>query len=144
MMRLPVVILFAVLSFAASGGAQNVAHFYDTGSEIRVEGSVRNIRFEPRYEGTAPFLILDLEEKTSGRLFQVEVSPAWFFSRDIHAGEPVKILGSLISKAGQPLLLMAREVQAQGETIAVRDRSGFPNWRGGAKGTPRRKRDGRP
>ena len=99
----------------------------------QVEGTVADVRFEPRYENRAPFLIVRLVEKGSGRAFLVEVSPAWFFDRDIHAGEPMRVTGSLLPAADSSGTagLIAREVKYQGEITAVRDRKGFPNWSGG-------------
>jgi hypothetical protein len=139
-MRRAAAVLTAVLCWAAASGAQSVPHFYDVDAETRVEGAVQDIRLEPRYEGTAPFLILDLKEKKTARLFQVEISPAWFFSRDLHVGESLRIVGSLVSQPGQPALLIAREVMVQGEMITVRDKKGFPSWRGGPKTPPGGKR----
>jgi hypothetical protein len=126
----------------APSAAQASPHYYNVKSEIRIEGLVQDIRFEPRYEGTAPFLILALEERTTKRLFHVEISPAWFFERDVHKGEPMKIVGSLVASEGLPSLLIAREVQVPGETINVRDARGFPNWRGGPMQRGKRKRGG--
>lgn len=122
--------------------AQTGAHFYDVDAEVLIEGSVESIRFEPRYAGTAPFLVLGLRERKTDRILQVEVSPVWFFDRDFHQGESVRIIGSLVSQPGQPSLLIAREVTVQGETVTVRDRKGFPSWRGGPKGASGRRRGG--
>lgn len=135
--------LTAALALAGAAASQNAPHFYNVDAEVKVEGAIQDVRFEPRYQGTAPFLILALREKSTNRLFQVEVSPAWFFDRDLHQGEPLRVVGSLVSPAGAPALLIAREVLVQGQTITVRDKSGFPSWRGGPKATPGRKRDGR-
>jgi len=93
---------------------------------------------EPRYENTAPFLVIGLEEKTSGKLYMVEISPAWFFDRDFHKGESLQVTGSLSNRADQALVI-ARLVTWQGEMTAVRDKHGFPNWRGG-RGRQRRRR----
>ncbi len=136
-------LLAAALGLAAAAGTQTGPHFYNVDSEVRIEGAIQDVRFEPRYETRAPFLILSLREKGTDKTFQVEVSPAWFFDRDLHQGESLRIIGSLVAQAGAPALLIAREVLVQGQTITVRDKSGFPSWRGGPKGSPGRKRDGR-
>ncbi len=118
------------------------APFYNIESEVRVEGVVENVRFEPRYEGTAAFLLLDLEERATKRKFLVEISPGWFFTQDVHRGERVNILGSLVSAGESDAVLIAREVLLQGEVIQVRDARGFPNWRGGPRQMGKRKRIG--
>ena len=116
-------------------------HFYDVDAEVKVEGTVADVRFEPRYENRAPFLIVRLAEKGTGRTFVVEISPAWFFDQDIHTGEPMRITGSLLPAADPSGAagLIAREVQYQGEKTIVRDKRGFPNWSGGQMRRGRRK-----
>lgn len=105
--------------------------FYDVDREIRIEGPVREVRLEPRYENKQPFLLVIIEDQATGRVYSVEIGPAWFLDQDIHRGEKVKIVGSLVSRENADSVLMAREVQCRGEIIRVRDRNGFPNWRGG-------------
>ena len=106
------------------------AHFYDVDSERRVEGIIREVLFEPRYEDRSPFLIVLLEEKKTGQVYKVEISPAWAFDHDLHQGEPAKIVGSFYAKDDE-YFLIARELQAGGETFRLRDSRGFPSWRGG-------------
>jgi hypothetical protein len=110
--------------------SQEPAHFYNVDSERRVEGTIREVLFEPRYEGRSPFLIVVLEEKKTGHVFKIELSPAWFFDHDLHKGEPARVLGSFYTKDGENYLI-ARELQWAGETFRLRDSRGFPNWRGG-------------
>jgi hypothetical protein len=106
------------------------AHFYNVDSERRVEGVIREVLFEPRYEDRSPYLIVVLEEKKTGQIYKVELSPAWFFDHDLHKGEPAKIVGSFYAKDDE-YFLIARELQAGGETFRLRDSRGFPSWRGG-------------
>jgi hypothetical protein len=106
------------------------AHFYSVDSERRIEGVIKDLLFEPRYEDRAPFLILLVEVKEPGALFRVETSPAWFFDNDLHKGEKVKVLGSYYQKDGLDYLI-ARQIQAGGQTFTLRDSRGFPSWRGG-------------
>ncbi len=111
--------------------ARSPQHFYSVDTERRVEGVIKDLLFEPRYEDRAPFLILLVEEKDTGKIYRVETSPAWFFDNDIHKGEKVKVLGSFYSKDGADYLI-ARQIQAGGQTFVLRDSRGFPEWRGGA------------
>jgi len=133
------VVLIPILAALVAGPAagQTAGHFYNVDKEIRFEGTVREIVLEPRYKGTAPFLVLRVEASAGTRMYNVEVSPSWFFGQDIHGGEKVKIVGSLSSEApeGVPTVI-ARELQLRGETFTLRDKRGFPSWQGG----PQRKR----
>jgi hypothetical protein len=120
----------ALAQQAAQPSSQKPAHFYNVDSERRVEGVIREVLFEPRYEDRSPFLMIVLEEKKTAQRYKIELSPAWFFEYDLHRGEPVKIIGSFYAKDDE-YFLIAREIQAGGETFRLRDSRGFPNWRGG-------------
>lgn len=119
----------AVLSFA-----QAPQHFYNVDSERRVEGTIQEIIMEPRYTGSAPFLVVRLEEKDTHILYNVEVSPTWFFEFDFHKGEDLTVLGSFYISDDKKMNIIAREVRFKGQTLFLRDRHGFPNWRGGQSG----------
>lgn len=130
-------ILVVLLIMLAGGGAvtaqqaagQN-AHFYNVDTERKVDGTIREILFEPRYEDRSRFLILILEEKQSRDIYRAEISPVWFFDYDLHVGERVEIVGSLYTKEGTRFII-ARELKSAGETFQLRDSRGFPTWRGG-------------
>ena len=130
--------LFIFLVWVASAGfflagqetGEQAGPFYNVDTEKQVEGTIRELLFEPRYEDRASFLILILEEKKSGEVYRVEISPVWFFDRDLHIGESVKIVGSLYDKEGTRYII-ARRLQSAGETFLLRDSRGFPSWRGG-------------
>lgn len=135
MKRVAMMMAFGMLVAAgllrAQGRPGPQEHFYSVDSERRVEGTIQDVLFEPRYQDRAPFLVLVVEEKGTGVRYRVEVSPAWFFGRDLHKGESVRILGSYYAKDGVDNLI-ARQLQAGGETFRLRDSRGFPTWRGGA------------
>ena len=135
--------LLAALFLAAQAAAgQSARPFYDVGRELRIEGTVADIRLEPRYNDRAPFLVVILEEAGTGKNYVVEVSPVWFLNVDVHKGERMKVLGSLTGTSAASGSVLAREFQCGGETIAVRDRNGFPNWSGGRAGQGFRRRRG--
>jgi hypothetical protein len=139
MMRAPagLAVALALASLAARpAAAQAPGHFYNVDKEIRIEAIVRQVLLEPRYQGTAPFLILKVEESGGRKAYDVEIAPSWFFGEDIHAGEKVKVVGSLAETAGATPTIIARELQLRGQTFQLRDKRGFPNWQGG----PRRQR----
>jgi hypothetical protein len=129
-------LILAVLALVAAAPAaarlQDAAPFYSVDTERRIEGTIKDVVFEPRYGDRASFLILLLEEKGARTLYRVEISPAWFFDRDLHKGEKVKVIGSYYTTKDGTNVLIARQLQAGGETFMLRDSRGFPSWRGGA------------
>lgn len=113
------------------------AHFYNVDREVTIEGQVEDLRFDTRYEGKSHFLILMVRDKSSGELIEVETAPAWFFQTDIHKGESVKLVGSVVEENQGKKLMLAREIRINNRTIILRDRRGFPAWsrgRGRGKG----------
>ncbi len=142
--------LFAVLIVSSAGlflGAQRsqeVAkpHFYNVDREIKLEGTVQEIGFEPRYKERAAFLIVHIHDETLRETFSVEISPAWFFSEDLHKGERVKIIGALAADGEGMKTVIARQMNLRGETVMLRDKKGFPSWSGGAARQKRRRRIG--
>jgi hypothetical protein len=131
-----IILVLAGIGAGAAPAWPQGAPFYNVDKEVRIEATVREISFEPKYKGTAPFLVLRVEENGGGRRFEVEIAPSWFFGQDIHAGEKIKVVGSLNEKAGGTATIIARELQLRGETFTLRDKHGFPSWQGG----PQRKR----
>jgi hypothetical protein len=119
-----------VIAVPAQRAAGQTAHFYNVDTERKVDGTIREILFEPRYEDRARFLILILEEKQNRDVYRAEISPVWFFNHDLHVGESVEIVGSLYTKEGTQYII-ARELKSAGETFQLRDSRGFPTWRGG-------------
>ena len=138
MKPLSVAAALALLALPLAAGQSE--HFYDVDSEVRIEGTVREVLFEVRYKARAPFVILALEESESGLPVRVEIGPSWFFGEDLHAGQKVAIVGSLVKTEGDAKYVIAREVRFAGETIVVRDRRGFPGWRGGGSALRGRRR----
>ena len=132
-------IILILAGLGAAPGWPQGAPFYNVDKEVRIEATVREISFEPKYKGTAPFLVLRVEEAGGGRRLDVEIAPSWFFSQDVHGGEKVKIVGSLAETPGGTPTIIARELQLRGETFQLRDKHGFPSWQGG----PQRKRGAR-
>lgn len=118
--------LIARMSFG-----QESKHFYDVDSEKKIEGKIQEIKMEPRYKGSAPFLVIKLEEKGTQVVYHVEVSPIWFFDQDFHKGEDLTVIGSYYLSDGKTPSIIAREIRHRGSTLALRDKHGFPNWRGG-------------
>jgi hypothetical protein len=134
-------LLAVVPGLAGQEAGKEPAHFYNIDTEGQIEGTIRELVFEPRYQDRAAFLILVIEEKKTGAVFRAEISPAWFFDYDLHKGEGVRILGSMYSKDDTQYII-ARRLQCGGETFYLRDSRGFPSWRGGQMKRAGRRRGG--
>lgn len=120
--------------------AQEKPHFYDLDKEVTLKGKVEQIVLEPRYENSANFLVL-IVKSDEGADYACEISPSWFFTKDFHKGEHLTLVGSLSVDEGGKNHLIARQLKFQGEMMVLRDKNGFPNWRGGkGKAAPKRKR----
>ena len=123
-------VIAAVPGLGSQASSEQSAPFYNIDTEKQVEGTIRELVFEPRYQDKAPFLILIIEEKKTGEVYRAEISPAWFFDYDLHKGESVKVIGSTYFK-DETQYIIARRLQCGGETYFLRDSRGFPSWRGG-------------
>lgn len=132
------ILIFVLIHLSVLSYGQKIQHFYNVDKEITVDGTIQEINMESRYKDTSPFLIVLLKEEKTQKLYQVELSPAWFFDQDFYKGESLKVKGSFYSSDGKSLNIIAREVQVRGETFFLRDKHGFPNWRGG-KGQKKRR-----
>jgi hypothetical protein len=142
-MRAWIVSLLVLGGVASFSFAQTPQHFYNIDSERRVEGTIQEIVMEPRYSDRAPFLVLKLEEKGTKTLYNVEVSPAWFFEHDFHKGEGLAVIGSFYTTEKGLMNIIAREVLFKGQTLVLRDKNGFPNWRGGGQSGGKGRRRGK-
>lgn len=123
-----VLVLFLIFSGLALG--QKTPHFYNVDKEITVEGKIQEITMEPRYKNTAPFLIVKLQDTKTNQIYNIELSPVWFFEQNFYKGEQLVVVGSLCSAGENIKSIIAREVRFRGETMVLRDKHGFPNWRG--------------
>lgn len=121
--------LLGFWSFASGQKPQKPLHYYNVDSEKKIKGTIQEIIMEPRYKDTSPFLIVTLEEKDTHQRFNVEISPVRFFTHDFHKGEELEVIGSLYSKEGSQNII-ARQIRFRGEILILRDKHGFPTWRG--------------
>ena len=99
-----ILLLFFFLISIPSYG-QKTQHFYNVDTEITVEGTIQEIIMEPRYKDTSPFLVVLLEEKKTKKLYQVEISPVWFFDQDFYKGEDLTVKGSFYTSDGKRIRL---------------------------------------
>ncbi len=133
------VYLLGFWSFSSDQEPQKPLHFYNVDTEKKIKGTIQEIIMEPRYKDSSPFLIIRLEEKRTHQRFIVEISPVRFFTHDFHKGEELEVVGSLYSKEGSQNII-ARQMRFRGEIIILRDKHGFPAWRGGGMKLKKRRK----
>lgn len=124
------VILLGLFVFQSTVFCQTTGHFYNVDTEKKINGTIQRIIMEPRYKDASPFLIVVMEEKKTKEMYNVEISPVQFFTHDFHKGEELEVTGSQYSTDGQKNII-ARQIRYRGEIIMLRDKKGFPAWRGG-------------
>ncbi len=124
-------LLFTLSTVSIFG--QKSEHYYNVDKEIKIEGTVQKILMEPRYKNTSPFLVVILDKKNSNEEYRVELSPKRFFNYDLHQGENLMVIGSFFTSGEKDLNIIAREIRFRGEILMLRDKHGFPNWRGRKK-----------
>ncbi len=123
-------IVLILVVFQCTIFSQKPGHFYNVDTEKKIKGKIQNIVMESRYKDASPFLIVVVEEKKTEEVYNVEISPVRFFTHDFHKGEDLEVTGSLYSKEGEKNII-ARQIRFRGEIIILRDKKGFPAWRGG-------------
>jgi hypothetical protein len=134
-----IVCFLGLWSFSSQEEPQKPQHFYNVDTEKKIKGTIQEIIMEPRYKDTSPFLIIRLEEKKTKQKFIVEISPVRFFTHDFHKGEELEVVGSLYSKDGSQNII-ARQIRFRREIIILRDKHGFPAWRGGGMKQKKRRK----
>ena len=71
-----------------------------------------------------------LVQTDDGKNTRVQMGPTWYLERqelDVKQNTRVQITGAWAEIDGQPVLL-AREVQFDGEVMTLRDAQGMPMW----------------
>jgi hypothetical protein len=122
-------ILLILAVFQGTVFGQKPDHFYNVDTEKKIMGTIQKVVMESRYKDTSPFLIVVLEEKKTEEVYNVEISPVRFFTHDFHKGEELEVTGSLYIKEAEKNII-ARQIRFRGEIIMLRDKKGFPAWRG--------------
>jgi hypothetical protein len=143
-----VIISFCLLLLAGASiypqGEGRGFKYYRVDQVITIKGEIKEIKKEECYRSNN-FMVIYLEEKKSGRVYRVEVSPDWFYNVDLMKGGSIEITGSY-TKTKEQNLVIARSISFQGELYRFRDKHGFPLWQGkrrqmrhGGKGRQKRK-----
>jgi sporulation protein YlmC with PRC-barrel domain len=102
---------------------------YDSAKEQTINGQIVSIETRAPLSGMAPGMQM-LVQTDDGKSTRVQVGPAWYLERqdlDIKENTRVQVTGARAEIEGQPVL-MARDVQFDGQVITLRDAQGMPMW----------------
>jgi sporulation protein YlmC with PRC-barrel domain len=102
---------------------------YDPAKEQTISGQVVSIETSAPMPGMAPGMQM-LVQTDDGKSTRVQVGPAWYLERqdlDMKENTHVQVTGARAEIEGQPVL-MAREVQFDGQLVTLRDAQGMPMW----------------
>jgi hypothetical protein len=121
--------LSALAMVALAQGPRGGRHWYDSKSEVTIHGVVEKVdRVNyPHARGTG----IRLTVKSDTETYAVRVGPASFVEKTMtfKDGDKVQILGSSVMMREKPMVI-AREIQKDGKTLTLRDKNGYPAWRG--------------
>jgi hypothetical protein len=102
---------------------------YDPAKEQTISGQVLSLETSAPMPGMAPGMQM-LVQTDDGKSTRVQVGPVWYLERqdlDIKENTRVQVTGARAEIDGQPVL-MAREVQFDGQVLTLRDAQGMPTW----------------
>jgi len=102
---------------------------YDPAKEQTISGQVVSLETSAPMPGMTPGMQM-LVQTDDGKSTRVQVGPAWYLERqdlDLKENTRVQVTGARAEIEGQPVL-MAREVQFDGQVITLRDAQGMPLW----------------
>lgn len=129
----------AVMLGTAIGQNRQSGAFYQPSRELRIEGVIRRVTRESKHRNTSRFLQVEVEVRGTGEVYMAELCPVWFCELPMNPEESIIITGALVHRENDALAILAREIEYGGRLLRLRDKNGFPLWRGG-RGRNRRRR----
>ena len=102
---------------------------YDPAKEQTIRGQVVSRETSAPMAGMAPGMQM-LVQTDDGQNTRVQVGPVWYLERqipDMKENTHVQVIGARAEIDGQPVLI-AREVQLDGQVLTLRDAQGMPMW----------------
>jgi sporulation protein YlmC with PRC-barrel domain len=105
------------------------SRLYDPAEEQTISGQVVRIETSAPMPGMVPGVQM-LVQADDGKSTRVQVGPVWYLERqdlDMKENIHVQVTGARAEMDGQPVL-MAREVQFDGQILTLRDAQGTPMW----------------
>lgn len=131
-MRIPAAVLIVLFTLIVPGVvAQKDVPKYDPAKEVKITGTVENVKTVPASclgEDGLHLTVLNLDSKQSA---EVQVAPAAFLKEmevSFAKGEKVEIVGVRVKVPNGEELMLAREIVHANDTVTVRDKTGEPVW----------------
>ena len=116
-------LLVALPALSQGPGRHGRPPQYNPATEVRVKGTVEDVRQVGRY-GTHIVLKTEQDE------IEIHLSPTAFLKANgftFAKGDQIEVFGSRVKFGGADVLL-AREIQKDGKTLVLRDANGIPKW----------------
>ncbi len=134
-----IVFLVVLLFFLNGIGFPKKYYYYNIKTVKEIKGEVVDFKVEaPSHRRGKRFFFLYVKDK-AGNLYKVELGPEWFIKKNFWRGLKITIKGSLIEEGKKNYYMIARKVSFYGDELNLRDKYGFPLWRGiRGKGSRRR------
>ncbi|WP_441000917.1 DNA-binding protein [Fodinibius sp. SL11] len=103
---------------------------FDTSSIETVEGEVTDITYQAS-KAKANQMGVHMTIKTDNETIPVHLGPAWYLEQQekIQKGDQVVVTGSRVTFENKPALI-ASTIKRNQMTLQLRDKNGFPVWRG--------------
>jgi sporulation protein YlmC with PRC-barrel domain len=124
--------IYAPTSASRGGGwgmETPYGRLYDPAKEQTISGQVVSIETRAPMPGMTPGMQM-LVQTEDGKSAHVQVGPVWYLERqdlDMKENTRVQVTGAQAEIDGQPVLI-AREVQFDGQVLTLRDAQGMPMW----------------
>jgi hypothetical protein len=113
------------------GGSTRYGRRYNPKTVTTVTGVVEEVGPGAPMGGFGPGSMLTMRTR-DGKQVRVHLGPVWFMEQSefsLKPGEEVTLTGSQTEMGGKPVI-MAREVEAGGVRLMLRDENGVPAWFG--------------
>jgi hypothetical protein len=123
----------APLAFAQPGGGKGSPR-YDPSTEIKVQGTVEEVRQQPCPNG-ARCAGEHVTLKAQADTFDVHLGPADYWKKngiELAKGDTIEVTGSRVAVDGKEALI-AREVRKGEKTVTLRNARGVPAWSSGRR-----------
>lgn len=131
-----VTISLAILLMVRSGFPQHSPKHFNRASIQTVSGEITEV-FSGKGYHYQDFVYINLSVK-DGETIKIEMAPHWFIPVQFSKKDHVTVTGSKV-EVDKKTVIIAQSIQIEEQTILLRDKYGFPLWRGRGKGHGRRR-----
>lgn len=115
------------------GMKQMYSRNYDMNTVETIQGEVVEVSYNPS-EKNAAMMGVHIVVQTDSETIPVHLGPVWYMNEQepIETGDNIEVTGSRITFNNEPAIVAAT-VKRNEMTLQLRDRNGFPVWRGWRK-----------